>query len=115
MERAAFSSWPQGKPGPGLASARGQRGPPGWPFWGGPHNRAPGVRIFERQARERDRKKREEMLHQIQRILHDKKIFAPIWENGFIRGVGPRVEEPALALIPAFPYSAPYEDVRLKP
>jgi hypothetical protein len=25
------------------------------------------------------------------------------------------VEEPALALIPAFPYSAPYEDVRLKP
>ena len=54
-------------------------------------------------------------LRQIQRILHEKKIFAPIWENGFIRGVGPRVEEPALALIPAFPYSAPYEDVRLKP
>jgi hypothetical protein len=53
--------------------------------------------------------------YQIRRILHDKKIFAPIWENGFIRGVGPRVEEPALALIPAFPYSAPYEDVRLKP
>ena|GEM_PF-1951709 len=47
--------------------------------------------------------------------LGEKKIFAPIWENGFIRGVGPRVEEPALTLIPAFPYSAPYEDVRLKP
>ena len=42
-------------------------------------------------------------------------IFAPIWEDGLIRGVGPRVEEPALALIPAFPYSAPYEEVRLKP
>jgi len=55
------------------------------------------------------------MLHQIQRILHDKVVFAPIWENGFIRGVGPRVEEPGLALIPYFPYSAPYEDVRLKP
>jgi peptide/nickel transport system substrate-binding protein len=55
------------------------------------------------------------MLHQIQRILSEKKIFAPIWENGFIRGVGPRVEEPALTLIPSFPYSAPYEDVRLKP
>jgi ABC-type oligopeptide transport system substrate-binding subunit len=54
-------------------------------------------------------------LRRIRRILHEKKIFAPIWENGFIRGVGPRVEEPALALIPAFPYSAPYEDVRLKP
>jgi peptide/nickel transport system substrate-binding protein len=70
--------------------------------------------LFQRQAREIDRKKREEMLHQIQRILHDRVVFAPIWENGFIRGVGPRMEEPALTLIPAFPYSAPYEDVRLK-
>jgi len=40
--------------------------------------------------------------------------FAPIWENGFIRGVGPRVEEPGLTLIPSSPYSARYEDVRLK-
>ena len=71
--------------------------------------------LFERQARELDRRKREELLHQIQRVLHDKSVFAPIWENGFIRGVGPRVAEPALALIPFHPYSAPYEDVRLKP
>jgi peptide/nickel transport system substrate-binding protein len=70
--------------------------------------------LFQRQAREMDRKKREELLHQIQRILSDRVIFAPIWENGFIRGVGPRVEEPALSLIPSFPYSAPYEDLRLK-
>ncbi len=70
--------------------------------------------LFDRQAREPDRKKREELLHQIQRILHERVVFAPIWENGFIRGVGPRVEEPALTLIPAYPYSAPYEDVRLK-
>jgi peptide/nickel transport system substrate-binding protein len=70
--------------------------------------------LFQRQARETDRKKREALLHQIQRILYDRVVFAPIWENGFIRGVGPRVEEPALTLIPAFPYSAPYEDVRLK-
>jgi peptide/nickel transport system substrate-binding protein len=71
--------------------------------------------LFERQAREPDRRKREELLHQIQRLLHERSIFAPIWENGFIRGVGPRVAEPALALIPFHPYSAPYEDVRLKP
>ena len=32
----------------------------------------------------------------------------------FIRGVGPRVEEAALTLITAFPYSAPFEDLRLK-
>ncbi len=70
--------------------------------------------LFHRQSRELDRKKREELLHQIQRILHEREIFGPIWENGFIRGVGPRVEEGALTLIPAFPYSAPAEDLRLK-
>ena len=70
--------------------------------------------LFDRQARELDRKKREELLHQIQRILHNRVVFAPIWENGFIRGVGPKVDEPGLTLIPAYPYSAPYEDVRLK-
>jgi len=70
--------------------------------------------LFRRQAVELDRKKREELLHQIQRILHDKVVFAPIWENGFIRGVGSRPEEAALNLIPAFPYAAPLEDLRLK-
>ena len=70
--------------------------------------------LFQRQARELDRKKREELLFQIQRLLSDRVVFAPIWDNGFIRGVGPRVEEPALTLIPAFPYQAPLEDLRLK-
>ena len=70
--------------------------------------------LFQRQAREMDKKKREQMLHQIQKILHDKVVFAPVWENGFIRGVGPKAEEAALTLIPAFPYTAPYEEVRLK-
>ncbi len=70
--------------------------------------------LYERQERELDRKKREQILHQIQRILHDKVVFAPIWENGFIRAYGPRVEEAGLALIQSFPYSGPLEDVRLK-
>ena len=70
--------------------------------------------LFQRQARELDRKKREDLLHQIQRTMHDKVLHGPIWENAFIRGVGPRVEESALTLIPAFPYSAPFEEVRLK-
>jgi peptide/nickel transport system substrate-binding protein len=70
--------------------------------------------LFVRQAKELDRKKREDMLHQAQKILHERVVFAPIWENGFIRGVGARAEEPALTLIPAFPYAAPYEELRLK-
>ena len=48
------------------------------------------------KARELDVKKREQMLHQIQRILHEQIVYAPIWDNALIRGVGARVEEGAL-------------------
>jgi hypothetical protein len=61
-----------------------------------------------------DRRKREDMLHQIQRLVQERMVFAPIWENGFIRAFGPRVEEAGLTLIPAFPYSGPLEELRLK-
>ena len=61
-----------------------------------------------------DRKKREEMLHQIQRILADRVVFAGIWENGFIRAFGPRMEQPGLNLIQAFPYAGPLEELRQK-
>ena len=70
--------------------------------------------LFARQIQEMDRKKREDMLHQIQRILADRMYVAPIWENGFIRAFGPRMEEAGLQLIQSFPYAAPLEDVRLK-
>ena len=49
--------------------------------------------LFQRQARELDRKKREALLHQIQEILHDRVMHVPIYELAFIWGVGPRVEE----------------------
>src|SRR6185369_16096005 len=124
MERAAFfSNWREGKL---KGVVFGGLGPSGnaatrlqiVAIKGGPY--AAGVipevqDLFERQAREPDRKKREETLHQIQRILYERRVFAPVWENGFIRGFGPRVEEAALTLVPSYPYSAPYEDVRLKP
>jgi len=71
--------------------------------------------LFQKQIQEMDRAKREEMLFQIQRLLlSERTVFAGIWENGFIRAFGPRVEEAGLTLIPAFPYSGPLEDVRLK-
>jgi peptide/nickel transport system substrate-binding protein len=70
--------------------------------------------LFQAQLQELDRKKREDMLARIQKILQERMVFAPIWENGFIRAYGPRVEEAGLKLIPAFPYSGPLEDVRLK-
>ena len=70
--------------------------------------------LFLQQARELDRKKREALLHQIQRIAHDRVMFAPIWELAFLNGVGPRVEEAGLGLIEHHPYSSPYEDLKVK-
>src|SRR5207237_9856337 len=45
--------------------------------------------LFRRQARELDRKKREALLHQIQKILHEQVTQAPIYHLGFPIGVGP--------------------------
>jgi peptide/nickel transport system substrate-binding protein len=70
--------------------------------------------LFAQQAREPDRKKREALLHQIQKIAYDRVMFAPIWEFAQLQAVGPRVEEAGLGLIELMPFSAPYEDVRLK-
>jgi len=70
--------------------------------------------LFQRQARELDRGKREALLHQIQKIVTDQVLAAPIFQQGFICGVGPRVAEPALGLIQGFPYAGPVEDLRLK-
>ncbi len=70
--------------------------------------------LYARQARESDSKKREALLHQIQQIVHDQALYVPIYELAFIWGVGSRVEEPGAGLIAGFPYSAPFEDLRLK-
>jgi peptide/nickel transport system substrate-binding protein len=47
-------------------------------------------------------------------LVTDNVIYVPIWQLGFLNGVGPRVEESGLGLIGGFAYSAPYEDLRLK-
>src|SRR2546421_475897 len=70
--------------------------------------------LFKQQARETDRKKREAMLHQIQQMLYDRVRFGPLYEFIWVSGIGPRVAEPALMLIDPYPWSAPYEEVRLK-
>jgi peptide/nickel transport system substrate-binding protein len=70
--------------------------------------------LFTRQAGEVDAAKREALLHQIQRIIHERVMHVPIYELAFIWGVGPRVAEPGAELIKAYPYSAPYEDLKLR-
>jgi peptide/nickel transport system substrate-binding protein len=70
--------------------------------------------LFRQQAQERDRKKREVLLHQIQRLMHERIMFAGIFEPATLHGVGPRVEEPAIGLNPLLYFAAPYEDMRLR-
>jgi len=70
--------------------------------------------LFSEQAGELDRKRREAMLHRIQQLVHDKAMYAPIWELGFIHAHGSRVAESSLGLITGWAFSAPYEDLKLK-
>jgi peptide/nickel transport system substrate-binding protein len=50
----------------------------------------------------------------MQQLVHERAVFAPIWELAFLNGVGPRVEESGLGLIAGYAYSAPYEDLKLR-
>jgi peptide/nickel transport system substrate-binding protein len=70
--------------------------------------------LFREQAAEPDRKKREAILHKIQQLMHEKAMYAPLFEPAFLNGYGPRVAESGLGLITYHGYSAPYEDVKLK-
>ncbi len=70
--------------------------------------------LFQQQAVEMDRKRREAILHKIQELVYQRSIYAPIWQLAFINGVGPRVGESGFGLMAGFPYTAPYEDITLK-
>ncbi|HXA97598.1 MAG TPA: ABC transporter substrate-binding protein, partial [Candidatus Dormibacteraeota bacterium] len=70
--------------------------------------------LFQRQAGELDRGRREALLHQIQKIVADQAMVAPIFQQAFIWAVGSRVEQPAAGLIQGYPYAAPCEDLKLK-
>ena len=69
--------------------------------------------LYVRQSRELDRKKREAMLHQIQRLIAERVTHAPLMERPSsgrrAAGGGVRAEPD-----PGHAYSSPYEDLRLK-
>jgi peptide/nickel transport system substrate-binding protein len=70
--------------------------------------------LFQEQATELDPKKREATLQRIQQLIHDKAMVLPIWQLALLQGYGPRVAESGLGLIADYPWSAPYEDLKLK-
>ena len=70
--------------------------------------------LYKQQSAERDRKKREALLHQIQRLAHERAMYAPLYELVWPNGVGARMAEAGFGLIPHFYYTGPYEEMRLK-
>src|SRR3954452_6754526 len=123
MERAAFFSAFQGKKLKGVcfctiavygnASTRLAENVPstgtfaygGWPDVD---------ELYQKQLTETDPSKRQELLHRMQKILHERTRFAPIYDYFWPSGIGPRVEEASLMKIDPFPWAAPLEDVKLK-
>jgi peptide/nickel transport system substrate-binding protein len=70
--------------------------------------------LYHQQARERDRGKREALLHRIQQLTIDRAMFAPVMDYRTLRAVGPRLAEHALDTMPLNPHPI-YEDMKLKP
>jgi len=123
MERAAFlTAWHEKKPRGLLIGATGAAGNAAArlePFFTKnglyAYGSLPEIDdLFQRQAKELDRKQREAQLHQIQKIVADRVLAAPIFQQGFIWGVGSRVEQSGAGLIQGYPYAAPCEDLKLK-
>jgi peptide/nickel transport system substrate-binding protein len=69
--------------------------------------------MFLQQARERDPAKREAILHRIQQATIDRVMFAPLMDLRTLNGMGPRLADHTMNVVPLYPFPA-YEDIRLK-
>jgi len=70
--------------------------------------------LFSEQANEANPRVRQQILHKTQQLIHERVMFAPVIEPAFLNGVGGRVAAHGLGSVGNFPYSAPYEDLKLK-
>jgi len=69
--------------------------------------------LFLQQARERDPRKREALLHRIQQLSVDRVMFAPIYDFRALMAVGPRLADHTINSVPMSPFPS-YEDLKLK-
>ena len=69
--------------------------------------------LFQQQARERDARKREALLHRIQQLTIDRVMFAPIMDMRALMAVGPRVIDHAINSVPMVLFPS-WEDMRVK-
>ena len=70
--------------------------------------------LYLEQAGERDARKREAMLDQIQQLTIDRMMFAPVWDFRALNGVGPRIAKDTIGDVYLDPFPE-YEDIELKP
>ena len=69
--------------------------------------------LFLQQGRERDRAKREALLHRIQQLTIERAMYAPIMDLRALMGVGPKIADHQINTIPMVFYPS-YEDMKLK-
>ena len=69
--------------------------------------------LFQKQAGERDAKKREAVLHKIQQLSIDRAMFAPIMDLRALMGVGPKVTKHTITDVWMSPFPS-YEDMEIK-
>jgi peptide/nickel transport system substrate-binding protein len=70
--------------------------------------------LFAQQADGLDQKKRAALVAKIQQLTYEKAIYAPVWQLGFLNGIGARVGESTFGMIPGFVYTGPFEDITIK-
>ena len=70
--------------------------------------------LFSGQASELNPRARRAILEKMQQLIHERAMFGPLLEYAYLVSIGPRVEYDGVNVIPTSPYTAPYEDLRLK-
>jgi peptide/nickel transport system substrate-binding protein len=69
--------------------------------------------LFQQQSGERDVKKREALLHRIQQLTIDRAMFAPIMDLRALIGIGPKMADATINLVPMTVWPS-YEDMKIK-
>jgi peptide/nickel transport system substrate-binding protein len=69
--------------------------------------------LYLQQSKERDPKKREEMLHKIQQATIDRAMFAPVMDLRTLNGISPKVTKHTITDVWLSPFPS-YEDIEIK-
>jgi peptide/nickel transport system substrate-binding protein len=69
--------------------------------------------LYQRQAAERDREKRQAILYKIQQLTIDRATYAPIMDLRALMGIGPRVTKHTITDVWMSPFPS-YEDMEIK-